>query len=189
MKNSLGLKSSYAWSNLKKKKKKNCMELEFMELEFHSRYSSSINSSSIYLFIFYFLSLIAPYLIFYKSSFTLKLDFEKIKFQKKDISLFSLRKGAKRWFFCTKRTFAHFGPQSFITPLVSNMRMPDQIQFWTQENHIVRERERERERRKKIDFDPWKLSTIKEWQSTSSWLFFFHTMWIFEPSSLFFFFK
>ena len=37
MKNSIGLKSSYARSNFKKKKKKkkNCMELEFLELEFH----------------------------------------------------------------------------------------------------------------------------------------------------------
>ena len=39
MKNSLGLKSSYAQPNLKKKKKKKkekSMELEFMELEFHT---------------------------------------------------------------------------------------------------------------------------------------------------------
>ena len=50
-------------------------------------------------FIFYFLSLIAPYSIFYKSSFTLKLNFEKIEFQNRGISLISLGKGAKRWFF------------------------------------------------------------------------------------------
>ena len=57
---------------------------------------------------FFFLSLIAPYSIFYKSSFTLKLDFEKIKFQNMNISLISLEKWTKRWFFCTKRAFAHF---------------------------------------------------------------------------------
>ena len=56
----------------------------FMELEFHA----------IYLFIF-FLSLITLYSIFYKLSFTLKLDFEKIELQKKDISLISLKILAK----------------------------------------------------------------------------------------------
>ena len=40
------------------------MGLELYELEFHD--------------FFFFLSLITPYSIFYKSSFTLKLDFEKI---------------------------------------------------------------------------------------------------------------
>ena len=69
------------------------MELELHELEFHT---------------FFFKILIAPYSIFYKSSFTLKLDFEKIEFQNRDISLISLENRAKRWFFCTKRTFAHF---------------------------------------------------------------------------------
>ena len=38
-----------------------------------------------------------------------KLDFEKIEFQKRGISLFSLRKWTKCWFFCTRRAFAHFG--------------------------------------------------------------------------------
>jgi len=57
------------------------MELKFYELEFHA------------IFI-YFLSLIAPYLIFYKSSYV-KLDFEKIELQKMDISLISLEKEAK----------------------------------------------------------------------------------------------
>ena len=56
------------------------MELEFHELEFHA--------------IFFFLSLITPYSIFYKSSFTLKLDFEKIELQKRGISLISLGREA-----------------------------------------------------------------------------------------------
>ena len=46
--------------------------------------------------IFFFLSLITPYSIFYNSSFTLKLDFKKIKLQNMDISLISLRNWAKR---------------------------------------------------------------------------------------------
>ena len=58
--------------------------------------------------------------------------------------------------------------QSFITPPVSNMWMPDQIQFWTKKKTYS-----PREAKKKLDFDPRKLSTIKEWQSPSSWLFFF----------------
>ena len=49
------------------------MELEFYELEFMQ--------------FFLLLSLIAPYSIFYKSSFTLKLDLEKIELQKRGISL------------------------------------------------------------------------------------------------------
>ena len=61
------------------------MELKLHELEFHA----------IFYFYFLSLSLIAPYLIFYKSSFTLKLGFEKIEFQNKGISLFSLGKWAK----------------------------------------------------------------------------------------------
>ena len=71
------------------------MELELHELKFHAN--------------FFFLSLIAPYTIFYKSSFTLKLNFEKIELQKRGISLISLENGAKHWFFCTKRAFVHFG--------------------------------------------------------------------------------
>ena len=59
------------------------MELELHELEFHAN------------FLFFILSLIAPYLIFYKSSFILKLDFEKIKLQKRGISLISLGNRAK----------------------------------------------------------------------------------------------
>ena len=44
---------------------------------------------------FFFLSLITPYSIFYKSSFTLKLDFKKIKLQNMDISLINLKNGTK----------------------------------------------------------------------------------------------
>ena len=61
------------------------IELELYELEFHSFFS-----------FFLFLSLIASYSIFYKSSFTMKLDFEKIELQKMGISLISLGNGAKR---------------------------------------------------------------------------------------------
>ena len=62
----------------------------------------------IYIYIYIF-SLIAPYSIFYKSSFTLKLNFEKIEFQNRDIYLISLGKGTKCWFFCMKMAFVHFG--------------------------------------------------------------------------------
>ena len=72
----------------------------------------------IYLFIFFNLSLIIPYSIFYKLSFTLKLNFEIIEFQNKSISLISLKNGVKRWFFCTKRAFVHFG-QEILLLLIS----------------------------------------------------------------------
>ena len=62
------------------------------------------------IFFFFFLSLITPYLIFYNSSFTLKLDFEKIKLQKRGIFLISLEKDAECCIFCAKMAFAHFGP-------------------------------------------------------------------------------
>ena len=57
-----------------------------MELEFHANF---------FLIIIIFLSLTALYSIFYKSSFTLKLDSKKIEFQNRDISLISLGKGTK----------------------------------------------------------------------------------------------
>ena len=60
----------------------------------------------IYLFIYFFLSLIAPYSIFYKSSFTLKLDFEKIELQKMGIFQISLGNGAKGCIICAKRALA-----------------------------------------------------------------------------------
>ena len=50
------------------------MELEFHELKFNAK-------------IFFLITL---YSIFYKSSFTLKLDFEKIELQKRGIFLISL---------------------------------------------------------------------------------------------------
>ena len=57
------------------------MEFELHELEFHANFYFYL-----YLFIYLLLllyiflkSLIVPYSIFYKSSFTLKLDFEKIE--------------------------------------------------------------------------------------------------------------
>ena len=78
------------------------MELELHELEFHA-------NIYIYIYIYYYyFKLDHPILDFYKSSFTLKLDFEKIELHKRGISLISLRNGAKRWFFCMKRALAHF---------------------------------------------------------------------------------
>ena len=75
-------------------------------------YSSVIYGTRVPCNFFYFiLSLIAPYSIFYKSSFTLKLDFEKIELQKRGISLISLRNETKRWNFCVKRAFTHFGQE------------------------------------------------------------------------------
>ena len=56
-----------------------------------------------FIYLFFFLSLITLYSIFYKLSFTLKLDFEKIELQKKDISLISLKILAKHWNFWAKR--------------------------------------------------------------------------------------
>ena len=48
----------------------------------------------------------------------MKLDFEKIEFQKRGISLISLGKGGKMLiFFCIKRTFAHFGQKTEVSDL------------------------------------------------------------------------
>ena len=74
----------------------------FMELKFHTNF---------FFFFFFFLRLIAPYLIFYKSSFTLKLDFEKIELQKRDISLISLGKGVEGCIICAKMALAQIPPQ------------------------------------------------------------------------------
>ena len=68
------------------------MELEFYELDFHE--------------IFFLLSLIAPYSIFYKSSFTLKLDFEKIELQKRGISL--IRVHLDRTYFAETENWKHY---------------------------------------------------------------------------------
>ena len=70
----------------------------------------------------FFLSLIAPYSIFYKSSFTLKLDFEKIELQKMGISLISLAKGAEYCIFCAKMAFTHFGHKIVLTKDWDNWR-------------------------------------------------------------------
>ena len=62
------------------------MELELHELEFHA-------NIYIYIYIYYYyFKLDHPILDFYKSSFTLKLDFEKIKLKKRSISLISFEK-------------------------------------------------------------------------------------------------
>ena len=76
-----------------------------------------------------FLGLITPYSIFYKSSFTLKLNFEKIKLQKRNISLISLRNWAKHWTFCAKKAFAHFGTNKSkeITRTKMNQKDKDKL--------------------------------------------------------------
>ena len=77
------------------------MELELHELEFHA--------------FFFFLKFVAPYSIFYKSIFTLKLDFEKTELQKRGISLISLGNGVKCWKVCGKGAFANFGPINLLS--------------------------------------------------------------------------
>ena len=62
----------------------------FMELKLHA---------------IFFFSLIAPCSIFYKSSFTLKLDFEKIELQKRGISLIILGNEAEGCIICAKKAF------------------------------------------------------------------------------------
>ena len=66
---------------------KGVLELELHKLEFHVSF----------ILFFFFLSLITLYLWwrFKDPTVTLKLDFEKIEFQIKDISLISLENGVK----------------------------------------------------------------------------------------------
>ena len=97
---------------------KNCMELEFMELEFQN----------FYFILFYFL--VCYNSIIQKLSLKLKIDFEKIEFQNMGIFLISLENGAKRWFFCTKMAFAHFG-QTF------NVNIWIQIHYQTRGGHYM----------------------------------------------------
>ena len=54
--------------------------------------------------------------------FFLKLDFEKIEFQKKDISLIDLGNGAKCYFFCPKRAFAKFVPYMCVESSAKKVR-------------------------------------------------------------------
>ena len=75
------------------------MELEFIKLEFLEWYLSSINFLiffNFFNFLLSFLSFIAYNSIFYKSSFTLKINFEKIEFQNRDILLYSFKTGTYR---------------------------------------------------------------------------------------------
>ena len=86
-----------------KKKKKNCgtwTQVPFKELKFLVRNSSSWNLSSLKIFkwnsssTFFFFKVSFCYnSIVQKSSFTLKLDFLKIEFQNRDISLNSFKHG------------------------------------------------------------------------------------------------
>ena len=90
-------------------------------------------------FFFFFLSLIAPYLIFYKLSFTLKLNFEKIELQKRGISLISLGKGVEGYITCAKRAFAQI-PRSYeVCNNFSLHSLGDMIynklSFYKNENH------------------------------------------------------
>ena len=78
-----------------------------VELEFFEWNSSSWNSRFNKIFFFFKFS-VCYNLIVEKSSFKLKLDFEKIELQNMDISLISLGNEAKRCIFCAKRAFAHF---------------------------------------------------------------------------------
>ena len=78
------------------------MELEFLEniqveLEFHN-------------FFFFFKFSFRSNSIVQKSSFTLKLNFLKIKFQNKGISLNSFRKEAFCWRVCEQGEKPHFSP-------------------------------------------------------------------------------
>ena len=72
------------------------------------------NSSSmqVFLLFYYFLSLIAYNSIFAKSIFSLKLDFLKIKFQNRSISLNSFKYGAFCWKVWLKGVKPNFGPKT-----------------------------------------------------------------------------
>ena len=90
-------------SNFKKKKKKTCMELEFMELKFQNATIGFLKhhyrAPDLKFFFFKFLFSLCYKSIVQKSSFKLKLDFKKIKFINRDISLIRLGKGVKCWFY------------------------------------------------------------------------------------------
>ena len=86
MKNLLGLKSSYARSNLKKIKK--TWNLSFIPIAaFKKTYSG------VFMQFFFSLNLIGHNLILNQASFSLKLDFEKIKFQNGGTDLYSFKIG------------------------------------------------------------------------------------------------
>ena len=111
--NSIFGQSSYSELKIKIKK--------ILELEFHVKYSSSTwifsrNSSTSH-------GTWVPKKKNSKSTFAitrfiknrvlhLKLDFYKIKFQNRDISLISLKYEAFYWKVCEKQAKAHFGPCS-----------------------------------------------------------------------------
>ena len=61
----------------------------------------------------FFFNFILLLLLFFKFDRPI-LDFLQIKFQNRCISPISLGNGVKRWFFCTKRAFAHFGPYYWL---------------------------------------------------------------------------
>ena len=82
---------------------------------FRESYSGVLNGTRApwtrvpFFFFFFFLSLIVPYSNFYKSSSTLKIDFQKIEFLNRGISLISLKNEAKYYIFCAKKT-GQFSP-------------------------------------------------------------------------------
>ena len=84
------------------------VELEFHELEFQELEFFEWNSSS-KIFFFFFKVSFCYNLIVQKSRFTLKLDFLKIEFQNRDISLNSFRQWVFFWKFCEKWVKPHFG--------------------------------------------------------------------------------
>ena len=69
-------------------------------------YSGDFYGTQVPCIFFFFLSLIVPYMILYKSSYTLKLNFEKIELQHRGISLISLGKGVESCIICAKWAFA-----------------------------------------------------------------------------------
>ena len=75
-----------------------------------SKNLSSLNGTRVPKFLFYFFKVSFCYnLIVQKSRFTLKLDFLKIEFQNRDISLNSFRQWVFFWKFCEKWVKPHFG--------------------------------------------------------------------------------
>ena len=75
-----------------------------------SKNLSSLNGTRVPKFLVYFFKVSFCYnLIVQKSRFTLKLDFLKIEFQNRDISLNSFRQWVFFWKFCEKWVKTHFG--------------------------------------------------------------------------------
>ena len=85
------------------------MVLKFVELDFLEWNSSSMNSSFTNFFFIFIKVSVRYILIVQKSSFKLKFDFYKIKFQNKGIYLNSFRHMIFYWKVLVKGVNAHFG--------------------------------------------------------------------------------